>query len=212
MAFATDRNLLVLEPGLFREVAWTGQALVSLTDGVLTGTTLTSATGGFQTSNVAAEHVVLVNTVALEVIARISDIELTVSRLRDQKTDPAQPTVLDGSSLTVKIWTFSPQIQHIHEMLLRSVEIDPTSTTTPSASQIRNPDSLAPVEALGAMHLILSAIGAASGPGSTLWDRIEMYRRRFAAAREGTTVELDTTGDGTTDTRRPFASTPVVRG
>ncbi|MFG0258395.1 MAG: hypothetical protein ACF8GE_10880 [Phycisphaerales bacterium JB043] len=211
MAFATDRDLLVLEPSLFRQIAWTGQALVSLTDGVLAGTTLTSATGGFTGAGVDTGHVALVNGVALEVVARVSDTQLTVSRLRDTTDDPAQTTVLDGSSLEVKVWTFSPQITHVHEMLLGSLGVDPAGATAPHAGQIVNAPMLVRLEALGAMHLILSASGAASPPGSELRERIEIYRHRFGVARETTPVELDTTGDGNTDTIRRFVTTPTSR-
>ncbi|MHC4976128.1 MAG: hypothetical protein ACYTF7_05925 [Planctomycetota bacterium] len=212
MALATDRDLLVLEPALFRQIAWTGQTLVSLTDGTLSGTSLTSATGGFEDAGVESGHVVLVNSVALEVVSRDSDAQLTISRLRDTVGDLAQPTVLDGSPLEVKIHTFTPQLQHVHEMLLRSVEIDPASTTEPVSKQIVNTAALARLEAIGAMHLILSAAGASSPVGSELHERTEIYRKRFASARGTTPVELDTSGDGQTDTIRRFTNAPILRG
>jgi hypothetical protein len=61
MAFAVDRDLLVLEPGLFREVSWVGQRLVSGTgDASGTALTMTSQDVLFDAASVGDGHVVLV--------------------------------------------------------------------------------------------------------------------------------------------------------
>lgn len=58
MSFAKDRDLLVLEPSLFQDVAYLGQTLVSGTDGSLSGTELFSASSNFEAAGIEGGHVV----------------------------------------------------------------------------------------------------------------------------------------------------------
>ena len=69
--FATDRDLLALEPNLFRDVGWVSQRLVVGT-GSISGTTLTMSAQdvAFDGAGVGAGSVVVVDSAAYEVRAR----------------------------------------------------------------------------------------------------------------------------------------------
>src|SRR3954470_14123560 len=69
--FASDRDLLAMEPNLFRDVGWVGQRLVSGTGGVAgTTLTLTAQDVDFEDGGVGAGCVVLVDGAPYEVLAR----------------------------------------------------------------------------------------------------------------------------------------------
>ena len=116
MNFSTDRDLLTLEPHVFRDVPFLSQQRVSVTDGVISGTTLTSASADFVASQVEAGSVVLVNDVAHEVLSRTDANTLSISLPRASLTDAAIPSG-DGSTLTVMARTFDVQASLVHDSL-----------------------------------------------------------------------------------------------
>ena len=71
MNFSPDRDLLVYEPTLFNDVPWVSQQRVSVSDGNVTGTTVMSAEADFESAQVEAGAVVLVNKTPFEVVARM---------------------------------------------------------------------------------------------------------------------------------------------
>ncbi|MEO1511947.1 MAG: hypothetical protein AAFU70_07745, partial [Planctomycetota bacterium] len=85
--FASDRDLLVLEPSLFTRVAWVGQRLVRGT-GAVTGTTLaaTEQDVGFEDAGVTPGMVVLAGGVPMEVIAVTAQSTLEVARRSRSRT------------------------------------------------------------------------------------------------------------------------------
>lgn len=215
--FATDRDLLMLEPNLFRDVQWVGQRLVSGT-GSISGTTLTLASQdvGLDAAGVAAGHIVVVDGAPYEVLARLSASTATISRLRD---DP------DGAALTpspvtgkpVQVVTFRPQIAIVHWQVLRMLGIEPEAAPQgqPGEESITNPAALRTLEALGALHLVYAA---AAGPGagdartSYEWGRMQIYRERFAAERQCAAARIDLDGDGLPDATRRLNVVQYVRG
>ncbi|MDX2116300.1 MAG: hypothetical protein SFZ24_11875 [Planctomycetota bacterium] len=209
--FATDRDLLVLEPRLFFDVSWTAQKLFESASGGAVSTpgdTLTVAGAGFDALRVGAGMIALVGTAPvtpLEVIARTGATTLSVSRLRAATSDEALPAPA-GTGLRVVIHTFAPQIGLVHAQLLRLVGIDPDHPPHdgPSASSITNPRRFALAEALGALHLIFASAAALTGESSPAWARAQMYAQRFREERSRLVAELDLDGDGLPEvTRRP---------
>jgi hypothetical protein len=219
--FASDRDLLVYEPNLFRDVGWVGQTLIKGT-GNVSGTTLT-ITGGADanllTANVATGYVVLVGGTPYEIVSRLSGSTATISRLRDQSTDAVRPPTA-GTALDVMVMTFRPQIQIVHEQVLRMLGIEPNDPALSPADplaigedKITNPGSLARVEALGALHLIYAAAAAPGGDlglGS-LAGRAQLYRDRFARERQRVIAHIDTDGDGQPDATRRLNVIQFVR-
>lgn len=203
--FASDRDLVGLEPNLFRDGGPAAQRLVS---GVcsISGTTLTltSQDVDLEAAGVGAGYVALVDGTPYEVVARLSATTATISRLRASATDPVLPPT-PGTGKAVEVRTFRPQIALVHGQLLRMVGIDPSDPAAElTEDAILNPGALAEVEALGAVYLAYAfAAGVAVGwTASETWPRGQIYLQRFERARQLVVVQLDTDGDGLADAVR----------
>lgn len=211
--FASDRDLAVLEPNLFRDIGWVGQRLVKAT-GAIAGTTLTISgqDTALDAAGIGAGNVVLVNGVGYEVIARLSATQATISRVRASASDPVLPPApVTGADM--QIFTFMPQLAIVHGQLLRMVGIEPEDQAAAvRESSIVNGSALARIEALGALFLICAAASSAGGPSTAAGQRAEFYRQRFAEERERAIVRLDLDGDGVADATRRFNVVQFVRG
>lgn len=212
MSFASDRDLLVLEPNLFRDIAWAGQKRISATDAATVGTTLTSASSDFVTADINPGHIALLNGISLEVISRDSPTQLTVSLIRDDLADPLlPPPALTAAQLDIT--TFGPQIASIEDQLLRALGIEPTDpNASPAATDITNPAALARLEALGALHLIFAAAAALATDQDRFWIKAQMHRDRFIAQRNRIAIGIDLDGDGLPDATRRLNTIQFVRG
>lgn len=204
MTFATDRDLLVLEPSLFRDVGWSAQRVVEASGVTVSGTTLTSAGSDFVAAGVTAGHVALVNGAALEVVARLSATQLTVSRVREEANGGAiAPGATTGATLVVM--TFRPQLSVAHAQVMRALGIEPGSAAQigeVGETSIVNPGSLTRVEALGALHAILASASAMGGEHSAMWAKAQMYLERFREERQRVAALIDLNGDGVADATR----------
>lgn len=210
--FASDRDLLVLEPGLFRDVLWLGQRLWSGTAGV-SGTTLTAAGVDFAALGVNAGHVVTVDGAGLEVVARTGATTLTVSRPRGDAGEAAvAPTA--GSNLPAVISTFRPQLALAHRQLLRMLGLveGGGGENQLGETAVVNGAELAGLEAAAALHVIFAAAGGLAGEGSALAQRAEYYRSVFGRDRHHAAARLDTDGDGVADATRYFNVVVLARG
>lgn len=213
--FASDRDLLVVEPNLFRDVAWLSQRVLRGT-GSISGTTLTisAADGGFDTAGVGPGSVVVVDGVSYEVIERLSATQATISRPRPGALDPVlPPAAVSGKDTWVM--TFSPQIAAVHGDILARLGVRAEGDETgdgPAESAITNPAALARLEVLGTLAMVWGAAAALQGQGSPAAERAEWYRARFARERESVSVRLDLDGDGQVDAARHLGSTRMVRG
>ena len=205
--FATDRDLLVLEPSLVRDVGWVGQRLVK-GSGDIAGTTLTmtSQDVGFDDVGVEAGGVVVAGGVVYEIIERQGVDTLTISRMRGSTDgDLLTPSPVDGVS--VEVPTFGPQLAMVHGQVLRMLGIDPDGAAgigEVTESNITNPGALVLLESLGALHLVFAAAAALASDNSPAAYKAGLYRERFALERGRAAVRVDTDGDGVADaTRRP---------
>jgi hypothetical protein len=198
--FTTDRDLLALEPALFRDATWTAQRLLTGTGDVTATTlTLTAQDNDFESAGVDAGAVVLIDGVPYEVIERTSATVVSISRLRDAASDPVRPAS-PATGVPVSVFTFGPQRATVHQRLLLMLGLGAGSSL--GAGAIKNADDFRFVEALGALHLIYAAASAMSAPGSPLVERAESYRRRFALERRLVGAQIDTNGDGAPDATR----------
>lgn len=213
--FASDRDLIVLEPNLLRDVAWVGQRLVK-GDATISGTTLTLSNHDvdFDAAGIEAGHVVLVDGVAYEVLVRLSALTLTVSRVRADLDDAAIPPAPAGP-VPMAIYTFAPQMGLVHDQILRLIGVEPQDPVIPGApteSSITNPGMLRRLESLSALHLIYAAASALSPAESPQAARSLMYRTRFGEERERVAVRLDLNGDGYPDATRRLNVFQFTRG
>ena len=217
--FATDIDLLTVEPNLFAEVGWSGQRLVSTT-GTLSGTTLTLSGSDLAASGIEAGCVVLMSGVPLEVMERLSTTTLKVSLVRWGRTGPAIPPVGMTSGLC-EVWTLRPQIAIAHRHVLRLVGLSegtPPPVTPGSdgaglgASAVVNGPDLSMLESLLALHIVYAAAGAGAPAGSGLKEKAEQYRLRAGSERGRVSALIDTNGDGVADATRRPSVIPWVRG
>lgn len=210
--FTKDRDLLVLEPNVFRDAGWVGQRLLA-GNGSVSGTTLTLTTGNLNTAGVAPGHVLLYDAVPLEVINVVSATVATVSLMRALVSDAALPPPVLGSR-PVACWSFRPQISLVHTQILRMLGIDPNASAADLVSEasIVNPTSLALAETLGTLHLVYSAASALSAVDSALPARAQMYRQRFSEERQRAVARIDLDGDGNAEATRRLNVIQFIRG
>jgi len=208
---ATDRDLLVYEPRLFNEILFPSQRVFDAAGaGGLdaAGTTLTVSSAKWNDWGVGPGWVVLINDAPAEVVARFNQTQLYVSKLREDPSTPVLPAG-SGSSLSVRVATFRPQIQQVHEALLRAVGIEPSAAAAPNTiteSSITNPRAMLRAECLGALELIYATAAPTAVEGSITWAKAKSYAKRAADERRRLAVEIDTNADGTPDAlRRPSA-------
>jgi len=202
MNFSTDRDLVVYEPTLFTDAPFIAQQRVSVTDGALTGTQLTSVDADFAAAQVEAGSIVLIDKTPYEVIERSDAQTLTVSLLRNRLSDEAIPGT-DGTDLVVKVRTFAPQAAILHDTLLRLLGIEPDDPDAPlTEDSVVSLSVMARLEALGTLERIYSGAAAITGDNAQLREKAGEYGRRFHLAAARSTVLIDVDDDGHADERR----------
>ena len=212
MPFITDRDLLALEPDLFRDVGFLAQRLINTTGSVSAGK-LTISGADFAAVGVTTGHVVVHGSAPLEILLRNSATQVTVSLLRATVDDAAIPPPAAGT-LAAVVFTFAPQIAAAHAAVLRMLGLPAAGSGLPGEADetaITNPRDLAMLEALLAMSLIWSAAAAVAGPGSGAMFRAEHYRQRTARERSTVIARLDVNGDGIVDAERRAGTGVFVR-
>jgi len=211
MSFASDRDCLVLEPNVFRDLGFASQRLVQASDGAITGTTLSSMSSNFSQAQVDSGHVVLADSVPLEVVERLTNHSLTVSRLRpDPDGDAIPPST--GSGLDIEVMSFAPQIEMVHRQVLRSIGIEPEGIDSDlTEDDVLNWRDFVRLETIGALHLLFAGTSSLIGERGTLWNKSELYRQRFEAVRRGLSALIDTNDDGEVDVIRYLNVVQFVR-
>lgn len=217
--FAHDRDLLALEPNLFRDVAWLGQRR-SAGNATASGgeVSISSFDLSFEDAGIDAGFVILIDSVPYEVIERLTATTATISRVREEaEGDVVTPP--DFASRPYSVHSMRPQIALAHRRVLRMAGIDPDGAEpgagvegeAPGEASVLNPDGLRHIEALGALAIIYSAAAALSGPDSALAARSAMYRQRFGEERQQAFAVLDLDGDGEADATRRLSVLPMRR-
>ncbi len=213
--FVSDRDLLVVEPNLFRDVVWVGQKLGESASATVAGTTLTM-TGidvDLDQSGVGAGHVAVVDGVGYEVIARLGIDSATISRVRLTDQDAViVPSPVAG--VRAFVMTFGPMMAVVHRRILLMLGIDPDGAVEDSLSEssIVNPKALRLVEVFGTLHMVYSAASVLGGPESSYGQRAEVYRRLFCQERGRVWVRMDIDGDGVADSTRRLNAAMLERG
>ncbi len=202
MNFSSDRDLLIEEPMLFADLPFASQQRVSVVDGILSGTTLTSATADFEAAAVGAGDVVLIGGVAHEVLSRSDAHTLQVSLLRTRSTDAAIASS-DGQNLAVQVRTFGPQAVIVHDELLRLLGIDADDPEEElNEDSIVSLSLMARLETLGTLALVYAGGAAVVGDNENLRSKQEEYQRRFRQQIARAVVLIDADGDGFADQQR----------
>jgi len=211
--FANDRDLLLLEPNLFRDLAWVGQRLLVAT-GSTSGSLMTLTSGDFNAVGIGIGYVLLYDATPTEITAVTAGNKAAVSLIRADPTGAVIPPPALGTKPVI-VSTFRPQLSLVHGQVLRMLGIEPTDAPgigVITEANIINQRTMWLVEALGTLHLIYSAAAALSGAGSPLGERAEMYRRLFAEERKLVAARIDTNGDGIADATRHMNVIQLTRG
>lgn len=210
--FTSDRDLLTLEPGLFRDASWVGQQLARGEARITSGHALFTA-GGINRDAALPGMVLVIGRIPLEIISVIDDTEVEVSLLR---TDVAAPVIVptDMTAAPALCTTFQPQIALAHRQILAMLGLAPSGAETFETfneDAITNPRDLTLLESLGALNLIFSGLAAAAGPDSLAWQKADMYAKRFARERFRAHAKIDTNNDGQPDALRRCNILHLVR-
>lgn len=214
MNFATDRDLLSLEPDVFTEVPLVGQQRIHVTDAQLDGTTLTSLEADFAAADIETGAVALLGRTPLEVVQRIDANTLTVSLLRSHTTDPpVPPTGFDDPALTLSVRTFAPQATLVHDALLRLLGIDPDGIAPDALTEdaVVLLGVMSRLEALGTLERVYASAAVIENDAPLLARKAAHYRRRFDQARQTAVVMLDVNGDGLPEERRSLGVIRMTR-
>ncbi|MFA6043557.1 MAG: hypothetical protein WC718_01110 [Phycisphaerales bacterium] len=212
--FALDRDLLALEPTLFRDLQWAGQTLAR-------GNLISSGLGlqfdfdvDLSGRGVGPGSVVVATGVSYEVVELLGAAEFAVTLPRDSLESGAMSPGLVGSGLAW-IVTFRSQIAMAHRNLLAMAGIDADAAPAPdvvTADKIVNWRSLRYIEALAALKLIWTAAGVGLDEKHPANQRAAEYGARFREARHTAVLEIDTDGDGKADAVRRLGAVWLVRG
>lgn len=197
--FSTDRDLLAYEPSVFVDAAAVALERCRATDGIISGTTLSSATSDFAAQGVEPSSVIVVAETPIEVISRTDAHTLVVSKRRPSRADtPTPPTA--GMGLEIVVRSFAPQATLVHDALLTMLGIDPDEPDgTFNENMIVSLSVMARLESLGTLERIYTGAVALAGDDGELWKKATEYHRRFGAACRAARIRLDTDGDGRAD-------------
>ncbi|MHA7814206.1 MAG: hypothetical protein ACX94C_12555 [Phycisphaerales bacterium] len=204
--FSQDRDLVVHEPGLMRDVGWSGQRRL-YTLGSISGTQLTLSSGSFIDAGVEPGNVVVFDGVTLEIVSIESATQATVSLMRGDIAGAAVPP-LEASNRSVVMYEFSAQRAIVHRQVLNMLGIDAEGEDTHGVDEgmITNTGALRRLETLGTLHLIYAGASAPSRGADRFEQRAELYLQRYRRERESVVAMIDTDGDGIAEaTRRPNA-------
>lgn len=205
MNFSSDRDLLAVEPNVFRDVLMSSQQRVRVSDGAINGTVLSSDTADFAAAGVEGGWVVLINGVACEVIGRIDSHSLQVSLLRGRGELAAIPPgdLSSGGELEVVVRTFGQQASLVHDLLLRLAGVEGDEQAGGLTEQaIVSQEVMKQLEVLGTLELVYWGAAAFVGENSGVRQKAELYRRRFNEALRGAAAEQAAQKAATSGDRR----------
>ena len=213
--FASDRDLLIAEPGVLNEVGWFGQTIAQSDIASIdaSGLLLTASDGGFTGAGIDGGYIALAGDRAYEIIGVSSATQMLISRVRARLDDPPVGGI-PGSGIRLRVTTFRPQIELVHRQLMRMGGIEENDIEADRAvteSQIVNGTDLRPIEVFGALYLIYLSASAGSNPGHPSIQKADRYRDRFELERRRVGIRIDLDGDGEADAVRRLNSFRFAR-
>lgn len=213
MPFINDRDLVMFEPTLCRDVAWVASELArgtaTLIDGELSIAGVDPGSRG-----IAPGQLVTVAALTCEVTevsgAGVIGGAISVALPRISEAGPViRPANATGA---VQVLTFARHIQAAHDIILQRLGIAGLAAgDLLHESRITGAPGIRFVEACMALELIFAAASGASGPGSAFRQQSEFYSRRVSALAAVATAEYSGSPAGTR-IRLTTASRRLVRG
>lgn len=213
--FCQDRDLLGIEPGLFLTAGSTGSRLIAGSDGQLSGTTFTSATGDFLAAGVETGMVLTVSATvpsegsAHEIVAVGGAGELTVSVLRASVDDaPIAPAA--GEELSFCVLTYKPQIRRVCDALSEKLRAMVEATGVTSEGHVDSAQ-LRLAAAYGTLATVFLARAESPNPGDAHWAKAERYHQEFARMQMQLRLVVDADGDGLAEQTRTLGNVTLRR-
>jgi hypothetical protein len=201
LGFSKDVDLARFEPGVFGTWFLASQAVCGGTSGIVAGTQFTAAGADFTASQVAAGHVIWLQSAdgairgAYEVVGVIDSGHLTVSVVRASAAQAAIP-VGAASGLTWRIVSYAPQGYEVLWRLSQQLGLSPGSAADVSVDDIVNPDVLRQASVFGVLTMIFQSLYEGLEGQAVQKEKSEYYRQRFVEAIVRLHVKVDTDGDG----------------
>lgn len=213
--FAADRDLLIYEPNLFRDVVFLGQRVASgIADAAEFTLTFYPDDSTLAAAGVGPGVVVTLNGVAHEVLELTADNEAIISRLRAaDDAPPLPPAPVSGAPAFV--FSAAPQMRAVYLRILRTIGIEPQGAPVPGQPReqdITNGKALRHLLCMGTLELLFRAAGTLLDEAHPVNQRARFYAAAFEAERDRAVAHLDANGDGVPDTIRRLNGTPLARG
>ena len=214
-SFCQDRDILGIEPVVYLGGGVGGQQLSIGTDGVLSGTTFTSAGSDFVASGVAGGMVLCTYTTipgegsAWEVLSVDSGTALTVSVLRADAADNAIAPP-GGTGLSFYVRSFSARISDVSRTLgekLRQL----SDVAGIARADFTDSEQLRITTSYGVLAGIFLARADNARPHDANWIKAEFYRAEFRRAQNQLRLAVDTDGDGTAEQTRTLGNVSLKR-
>ncbi len=203
MRFSTDVDVLKREPALFGDLMLSSQQLAVGSDGVLTGSTFTSASAAFTNCGAAAGHVLRLEAACCEIVSVDGPTQLTVSVVRANEEAAVIPPP-GGSGLAYSIGTFDPQAEFAADLIMRYFNVAATET-------IVNADVLREASVYGVLAAAFTAKTLPDDAAELYTQKAALYRRLFEQARAAARVQVDTDGDGAANEERQGGAVRLQR-
>jgi hypothetical protein len=211
MTLTNDRDMLLIEPSLFSGAMNLATLLIDVTDGSVSGTSLTSTEADFDSMDVDAGHVVVIDGAPAEVIERLSATELTVSLPRAAMDDPLIAPA-PGSDLSVKVPTFGRHLNLSQGWVLGSLGIEIDDDGAPlDESILTNASEIGRLIALETIARLLQLAAACDPADESMANLASHYAGDVTAARQRTQALLDLDGDGVADAARRISVVTLMR-
>lgn len=216
VSFSNDVDILKYEPMLFGSLHLPWQVLISGSDGVLNGTTLTCAGVDFESASVKAGGVIYLFSAngdidgGYEIVSVDSLGKLTVSVVRGDSNEGAI-AVGKSEQISYRVSTFRPQAAEAGFMLTEYFGIRPGNPASDyDGDDIVNPDVLKGASVYAVMSSVYAML-ASKGDDEGYWKKSLYYKKLLAKAKQRCRLSFDSDGDGSCDFTRVGASVRLIR-
>lgn len=204
MQLCTDKDIALLEPGLFLESGFSHLRVIRNTVVVVTGTNMVTSSGLL--ANVTAGMVGLLGLPGqlIEVVKIISTSNATISVLLASTSTTAISPGINGE-IELSVLSFKPVIEYASQEILESIGAGNSSTDhqilVRQAAVSRTLSLLCMALAQGITPSSESAMNSGSKAKNEHWqNKSETYRKQWESLRRRLSLRVDQNGDGQPET------------
>ena len=216
ITFSKDIEILKFEPILFGDLYYSWQVLSSGDDGVLSGTSFSSAGADFVSSGVEAGGVIYLKDSAsgldgaYEIVSVDLESSLTVSVVRSDVSLDAV-SVGSGTGVEYRISTFAPQANSVMLELCKYFDIEREDNDDAfSLEDIANVDDVK----LASAYAVIAGVYASLAGGNDddgFWKKSLHYQKLFEQARGRCELRFSSPGSDVVEEARKGNSMKLVR-